>query len=229
MSGLHVHRSERADALVDALADVLSTPPADPFAREVVAVPARGVERWLTQRLSGRLGVTDGHGDGVCANVDFSSPTRLFADAVTAGSGFALGDDPWATGRMVWTLLALIDECADEPWCPVLGRHLRGRGPSRRMVAASHLARLFTSYGEQRPTLVQRWQAGPDTTGADTDGGGADLPDDLRWQAELWRRLRVELEVPSPGERLAAACVALTSSRTWSICRSVCRYSVPPG
>jgi exodeoxyribonuclease V gamma subunit len=129
----------------------------------------------------------------------------LFADAVAAGSGFRLDDDPWATGRMVWTLLALIDDCADEPWCPVLGRHLRGRGPSRRMVAATHLARLFSSYGEQRPTLVQRWQAG-----SDNDGAGADLPDDLRWQAELWRRLRAQLGVPSPGERLAAACVALT-------------------
>jgi exodeoxyribonuclease V gamma subunit len=222
VSGLHVHRSERADALVDALADVLSTPPSDPFAAEVVAVPARGVERWLTQRLSARLGVSrtpvggpgpagrGGRSDGVCANVDFSSPTRLFADAVAAGSGFALDADPWAPGRVAWTLLALVDDCADEPWCPVLGRHLRGSGPSRRMVAATHLARLFTSYGEQRPTLVQQWQTGPSPHGADSDGAGEELPADLRWQAELWRRLRAEIDVPSPGERLAAACVALT-------------------
>ncbi len=31
---------------------LLATPLADPFAREVVVVPARGVERWVTQRLS---------------------------------------------------------------------------------------------------------------------------------------------------------------------------------
>ncbi len=230
MSGLHVHRAERADALVDALADVLSTPPSDPFAPEVVAVPARGVERWLTQRLSARLGVSGryngglsggyggalggngrDHGDGVCANVDFSSPTRLFADVVAAGSGFPLDADPWAAGQVAWTLLSLIDDCADEAWCPVLGRHLRATGPSRRMVAATHLARLFTSYGEQRPTLVQQWQAGRDAQ-ADRDGAGGLLPDDLRWQAELWRRLRAEIGVPSPGERLAAACVALADS-----------------
>ena len=42
---LHVHRSERADALVVGLADVLSAHVGDPFTREVVAVPARGVER----------------------------------------------------------------------------------------------------------------------------------------------------------------------------------------
>ncbi|CAA9353723.1 MAG: Exodeoxyribonuclease V gamma chain [uncultured Nocardioidaceae bacterium] len=211
MSGLHVHRSERADALVEALAAVLGSAPADPFAPEVVAVPARGVERWLTQRLSARLGQSAVGGDGVCAAVNFPSPTRLFADAVAAGSGFELDDDPWAPGRLAWALLALIDSCADEPWCPVLSRHLRAQGPSRRMVAATHLARLFTSYGEQRPTLLQEWQGG-----GDTDGAGAALADDLRWQAGLWRRLRAELAVPSPAERLAAACAAL-AEQPWLI------------
>ena len=49
---LHVHRSDRADGLIAALRALLADPPADPFAREVVAVPTRGMERWLTQRLS---------------------------------------------------------------------------------------------------------------------------------------------------------------------------------
>ena len=44
---LRLHRSERADALVAPLADVLAVVPDDPFAVDVVAVPTRGVERWL--------------------------------------------------------------------------------------------------------------------------------------------------------------------------------------
>ena len=36
--------------------DLLADPLADPFAQELVLVPARGVERWLSQRLSHRLG-----------------------------------------------------------------------------------------------------------------------------------------------------------------------------
>ena len=36
--------------------DLLATPLADPFAEEVVVVPAKGVERWLSQRLAHRLG-----------------------------------------------------------------------------------------------------------------------------------------------------------------------------
>ena len=56
---LHVHRAERADQLVAALAELLADPLADPFAEEVVAVPARGIERWLTQQLAHRLGRRD--------------------------------------------------------------------------------------------------------------------------------------------------------------------------
>ena len=55
---LHLHRSNRADGLVEAL-------------REVISVPTRGMERWITQQLSLRL--------GICANVDFPIPRRLVA------------------------------------------------------------------------------------------------------------------------------------------------------
>ena len=38
-----------------------------------------------------------------------------------------------------------------------------------------------------------------------SDGAGAALPDDLRWQADLWRRLRELVGAPSPAERLGPA------------------------
>ncbi len=59
---LHLHRAERTDVLADGLAGLLATPLADPFAEEVVVVPAKGVERWLSQRLSHRLGAAPGAG-----------------------------------------------------------------------------------------------------------------------------------------------------------------------
>ena len=71
----------------------------DPFAKEVVAVPTRGMERWLTQRMSECLGATPGRSDGVCANVDFPSPRRLVNDAVAAASGIEAGEDPWLPER----------------------------------------------------------------------------------------------------------------------------------
>src|SRR5438128_1166896 len=80
---LHVHRSSRADALVQALGGVLGDPLDDPFAPEVVSVPTRGMERWLSQRLAARLGTAaNDAADGVCANVEFPSLAALVRDAV---------------------------------------------------------------------------------------------------------------------------------------------------
>src|SRR5688572_32700384 len=84
---LHIHRAERADALVAALGTVVVDALDDALAAEVVAVPTRGVERWVTQRLATRLGVSPGRADGVCANIDFPYPGALLGGAVAAATG----------------------------------------------------------------------------------------------------------------------------------------------
>ncbi|WP_433520725.1 exodeoxyribonuclease V subunit gamma [Nocardia pseudovaccinii] len=205
---LHIHRAERADALAEALAALLADPLPDAFAAEVVAVPAKGVERWLTQRLSTVLGVS-GRCDGVAANIEFPSPGALVAEISAAASGVRAEADPWASEQVVWTLLRVIDASLGEAWSAVLARHLgvgepAGHRVGRRYATAAHLAALFDSYAAQRPGLIKEWAAG-----SDTDGTGRAVPDDLRWQPELWRRLRAEVGVPSPAERLDAACARL--------------------
>ncbi|MGW5451475.1 exodeoxyribonuclease V subunit gamma [Nocardia sp. NPDC003979] len=204
---LHLHRAERADALADGLGQVLAVAPGDPFATEVVAVPAKGVERWLAQRLSGVLGV-GGAGDGVAANISFPSPAALVADVLAAANGITAEDDPWSGQRVVWSVLRVIDEVAAEPWAAVLARHLGLPGGDhrlgRRYSTAAHLAALFDSYAAQRPRVLLDWAAG-----IDGDGAGGPVPDDLAWQPKLWRTLRTAIGSPSPAERLADACARL--------------------
>lgn len=207
---LHVHRAERTARLADGLARVLATPLADPFAPEVVAVPARGVERWLAQRLSTALGATAA-GDGICSGVVFPSAGRLVDEALAAARGTDPRDDPWA--NPVWPLLEVIDASLDEPWAGTLRRHL-GTGADdhrrgRRWAAAARLSGLFRSYGAHRPQMLRDWAAGRDTDGHDP------LPGDLVWQADLWRRLRDRLG-PSPAERLRADCSALRAQPSLS-------------
>src|SRR5918997_1027193 len=144
---LHVHRAERADGLVEALRAQLAEPPPDPFAREVVAVPTRGMERWLSQRMSDRLGASPGRADGVCANVEFPPPRRLVGDAVAQASGIDAETDPWLPERAVWPLLEVVDECLHEPWLAALCTHLGGAGKgadpvrrARRLATLRHLA-----------------------------------------------------------------------------------------
>ncbi|WP_395695813.1 exodeoxyribonuclease V subunit gamma [Nocardioides sp.] len=204
---LHLHRAARTDALVDRLGDLLAATAGaagDPFAEEVVVVPARGVERWVTQRLSHRLGAGPRGGDGVCAGVRFLSPPSLVS--------LLLGrerDDPWDPERLVWPLLATIDDSLGEPWCATLATHL-GHGASaadaevrrnRRYSVALRLAGLFASYARQRPALVTAWREGDD----------GDLAPDLRWQAELWRRLLPRVDAPPPDLRHAETCRALAA------------------
>ncbi len=221
---LTIHRAERSDVLVRRLAEVLADVPADPFTPDVVAVPSRGVERWIAQSLSTTLGavpVTDGAGaDGICANVVFPSPGRLVRDALAAACRVDPDEDPWTTHRLVWPLLEVVDAVAGEDWCRTLGRHLGvvsggagaagggsgadGSGRGRRMAVAQKLAGLYSTYAAERPAMLLDW-----LQGKDTDGYDGPLAPDLAWQAELWRRLRAHLGSESTAERLEPGCRAL--------------------
>ncbi len=196
---LHVHRAERADRLADELAELMAEPLPDVFAEEVIAVPARGIERWLTQRLSHRLGRRTGRADGICAGVRFPSPAALIAE-VAGGRD----DDPWAPDAAVWPLIEVIDAAAGEAWARTLAVHLglaaadtggavdpdrRGR----RYAVARRIAGLFDGYATHRPEVIAAWSAG-----ADTDGWGEPLPPDLAWQPELWRRLAARIAAGGP-------------------------------
>lgn len=210
-----VHRSERADCLVEALADLLGDA-LDPMTPELVAVPTRGVERWLTQRLSHRLGAADSEG-GVCANVEFPFPGSVVGQATSIACGFDAEIDPWTPERSVWPLVELVDEHLTAAWLEPLVAHLKAGSPKspegtttlRRFATVRHLADLYDRYAVHRPDMIQRWAAGlEDVEGAQSSDRSGDGNDD-RWQAQLWRRLRQRIGVPSPAERLATAATRL--------------------
>jgi exodeoxyribonuclease V gamma subunit len=208
---LHLHRAERADGLVQALAALLAQPLDDPIAPEIVSVPTRGMERWLTQRLSSSLGAAEGRRDGICANVCFPWPRRLVGDAVAAASGVQPDHDPWLPERATWPLLEVLETSLDEPRLRPVSEHLgSGSDPpdpvrrARRLSMVRHTAELFDRYALNRPEMISRWAAEDDTDGAD----GA-LPPTAMWQPELWRRLRGRIDIPGPAERLEPACARL--------------------
>lgn len=213
-TGMTVHVAGGTGRLADGLADLLGAPLSDPFAQELVVVPAKGVERWLTQRLSHRLGVGPRGTDGVCAGVRFVSPRSLVA--LLTGTDRT---DPWDPDRLVWTVLAAIDASLDEPWCATLARHLgedrvgddRDLRRDRRWSVARRLAGLFASYAVQRPALVVDW-----SRGWDTDGAGRTLDGDLTWQPQLWRLVVEGVAAAggvTPHERHRAAVEAIRAGR----------------
>jgi exodeoxyribonuclease V gamma subunit len=201
---LHVHRAERTDVLADGLGTLLATPPADPFAEDLVVVPARGVERWLSQRLSHLLG-RGAAADGVCAGVVFRSPASLISEIAGTRE-----DDPWSPEAMTWPLLEVIDAHLDDPWCRTLATHLghfadgdeKELRQGRRYAVARRLAGLFASYARQRPRLLASW----------LDGDSAGLDADLAWQPELWRRLVEAMAIDPPHVRHAKTVARLQES-----------------
>lgn len=212
-----VHRAERADTLADALADELTSPLADPMQTEIVAVPARGVERWLQQHLATTLGTGPIGIDGIAANIDFSSPTRIVADIVARLSKDPSAAENWRAERLMWPIVATLDEHLDDPRLAVLAHHV-GRDDSRgarlrrgrRLSTARTIAALFDSYAWQRPTMLREWAAGHDVDGA--TGTPTDLPDALSWQPWFWRLVRERIGVPHLAEELDAMAAALVDS-----------------
>ncbi|MDR3661774.1 MAG: exodeoxyribonuclease V subunit gamma, partial [Mycobacterium sp.] len=221
---LHLHRAEDTGALAAGLGALLAEPLADPFASELVLVSARGMERWLSQQLSHVLGygwtTVSKSGmpatDGVCAGIEFRSPTSLLAD-ITGISG----DNPWDPDAMVWPLLEVLDQLggtgAGRSWAGALATHLgytelgspeetelrRGR----RYAVARRLAGLFDAYAKARPVMLADW-----LDGRCTDGTGDQLDEDLCWQPPLWRAVAERIESDPPPVRQTKTIARLLDS-----------------
>ena len=192
--------------MADGLGDLLSNPLDDPFAEELVIVPAKGVERWLSQRLSHILGRGTGQ-DGVCAGISFRNPRSLIAEITGTDN-----DDPWNPDSLVWPLLEVIDGSCDDGWCKPLATHLghfeageeRELRMGRRYAVARRLAGLFASYARQRPQLLIDWESG-------ADGG---VSADLDWQPHLWRAVLDRVDADPPHIRHAKTLATLQESPT---------------
>jgi exodeoxyribonuclease V gamma subunit len=207
----HVHTATRADAFIDPLADLFAAPTSDPLAAEVVGIPTRGLERWVSQQLAQVLGARPGERDGICANVEFRFLGGLIGDA-TAVPGSDPQDDPWRPDRAVWPLLEVVDDLRGEPWLRPLVTHigLDGRDDPdgvrrrRRYSVLRHVADVFDRYAMHRPEMVVKWAAG-----VEDDGAGGVLGPDIAWQAPLWRALRGRIGLACPAERLDDDCARL--------------------
>ena len=133
-------------------------------------MPTRGVERWLTQRLSAVLGASPGRSDGVCANVEFPFPGRLVNGAVAAAAGVDRTTDPWLPERSVWPLLDVVESVARRALAGAAGGAPRRSGSrrrrtrrARRLSSVRHIADLYDRYAVHRPAMLAAWAEGTTT------------------------------------------------------------------
>jgi exodeoxyribonuclease V gamma subunit len=199
---LEIVRSNRLEALLDALGERLAAEPIlDPMRSEWIVVPSRGMERWLSQRLSQRLGRDASSGlDGICAHVEFPFPGRVarqaleLADPQMAEAG--LEADPWNRESLAWYILAALREGLEsrdasfDALRSYLGHHegpAFERGVDRRAFGlAVRVASVFDRYAQHRPDIIARLR---DPRSDDPHRGA------LLWQSALWRAVEEQIGV----------------------------------
>lgn len=166
MTGFHLHTSNRLEALVERLGEVLREPAGAVLEPEAVIVQSLGMRRWLSYEMAERL--------DVCANVRFPFPHSFVAElfeAARPGSADGAAFDP---ERMVWTIMSLLPGLADLEGFEEVRRYLTGERPElRRFQLAGRIADVFDRYLVFRPEMILRWDAGEED----------------HWQAILWRKL----------------------------------------
>ncbi len=195
---MHLYSADRARPLAARLAEVLGEPPSDAMAPEWMAVPSDGMRRWLTLELAGYLGASGTGGtDGVAANIQRAYLGTLRACILAADRrGPGPDADPWGIERLVWSVLAVAEQHADDP---VLSTFVALPAGASRYARARRVADLFDRYHLHRPEMIRAW-----STDRLVDGTGRNIADHAAWQPHLWRLARAHIGEPSPPERLPA-------------------------
>jgi len=166
---LVVHRSNRTERLVEALAGVVSEPlPTRVTAGETVVVQGRGMAHWVALELAERL--------GIWANRDFPFPRAFVERVLTATLGEAPGAaEAFQPETLRWRVAAALAACRDRRELHQVRNYLDDdpRGV-KTLQLATLVADTLDQYLVYRPELVAAWEAG-------------DEPHE--WQAVLWREL----------------------------------------
>ena len=182
MPGLHVHKSNRLEALSGALAEVASAPLRSVLQPEMVVVQSLGMRRWLSLTLAGLHGVS--------MNCQFPFPAD-FMQRVFQAAFKDLEEDPAFDRTLLpWRILKHLPEWLDRPGFEELARYLQGDSrPVKEFQLAQKIAAIFDSYLAYRPEWILEWQAGRGQ----------------EWQAQLWRALargHEQTHMPSLAQRL---------------------------
>lgn len=180
-------RSNRTEALADALAEHVRAAPLGPFEAETIVVQSRGMERWLTLALAERL--------GVWSHPSFPFPRtaieRVLGHLDEAASEKSRAYEP---DSLKWTLASLLEDDAPAALDVYLAR---GNRADRILRLAGSLSAVFDRYVITRPNMLKAWARGKGDT----------------WQATLWQRVVAALGPYDLSARIARALPSLRPTR----------------
>jgi exodeoxyribonuclease V gamma subunit len=189
--GLLILHGNQMEQLRAAVFQWLRNHPLGALESEIFLVQSNGVAEWLKIALAEEM--------RICAAARVALPARflwetyrgmLGRDRVPVRSAFDKGPLTWRLMRLLPTLLA------DPVFTPL--RHFLADGQAeRRLQLAERLADLFDQYQVYRADWLDDWAAGRDQM-RNARGEAVPLPEDQRWQGQLWRSVIDDVE---PHER----------------------------
>ena len=163
---LHIHQGNRTEHLLEALANLLASDPADPFTAETVVVQNPGMARWLTRGVA--------HCNGLCAQLEFPLLASFIWRIYQAGLENIPERAPMAQDTLIWQLMGCLPKLLDKPNYAPLRHYLEGDDQERkRYQLARRIANLFDQYLVFRPDWILEWENGKAS----------------HWQAHLWHHL----------------------------------------
>lgn len=188
-SGLTLIHGNRIELLRDDLVSRLKHEPLAPLVNETILVQSNGMAQWLKLGLAQAPGAAGGL--GIAAALEMLLPARFVWRVYRAvlGGDAVPEETPFDKSRLVWRLMRLLPEIvAGEAFAAL--RHFLREDPERRKIhqLAERLADLFDQYQVYRADWLSAWARGEDAL-IDARGRRTAMPEEQRWQAELWRIL----------------------------------------
>jgi exodeoxyribonuclease V gamma subunit len=184
--GLMILHGNRLEMLRDVVFDWLARNPLEPLEEEIFLVQSNGAAEWLKMSLASA--------NGVCAATRVELPGRFLWRTYRQVLGRERVAPQSALDReaLTWRLMRLLPELLDRPSFASVAAFLADRDPQRRLQLAKRLAELFDQYQVYRTDWLAAWEHRRATLPR-LGSSGPPMPEDQRWQAELWRALLDEL------------------------------------
>ncbi len=173
---LHIYRSNRTEALLSKLAEIVARPVGGPFETETIIVQGRGMAVWLSQQLA--------RAHGVWAGAEYPFPRRYVERCLRS----VLTDQVLNVGlvdeeRLRWAVLQQLPLVCARPEFSRLRSYIEGKERGIRLFQlADRIAQRFDEYLTYRPEMMRDW-----------DTGKSSLPDAHAWQPILWRAVAARL------------------------------------
>ncbi|MBI9088824.1 MAG: exodeoxyribonuclease V subunit gamma [Desulfobacterium sp.] len=187
--GLSIIHSNHLEDLRKVAVGWIKAHPLKVLETEQFIVQSNGMAQWL------KLALAADDGCGISAGLEVQLPGRYIWTAYRS----VLGDDtipvdsPYDKERLVWRLFRILPSLVGDSSFLPLNRFLeQDEDQRKRHQLSCHLADLYDQYQVYRADWLEDWAAGRDQL---RKGGGepVELPQEQKWQAELWRRLKADV------------------------------------